>query len=156
MPLNTPEPPAGVPETVRSKLHALADESRFSTPALGRASREQLDVSTPHQVFTIGLDDIESGHGLERAQPVGWRYLVEADGEVIASAETTLAPDGAQELGQFTEGQFVDATAAGSAVRRPGPTSPGGECSRPPARGTARPARSGRATIRPLTGDRQG
>ncbi|MFI6601760.1 hypothetical protein ACIBHX_36400 [Nonomuraea sp. NPDC050536] len=111
MPLHMPAPPAGVPETVQSKLRALAGDSRFSTQALRLAERDQLEVSTPHQVFTIGLDDIESGAGLDAAQPVGWRYLVTAGGDVIASAETTQAPDGTPQPAQFTEGRFVGATA---------------------------------------------
>jgi hypothetical protein len=41
---------------------------------------------------------------------VGWRYLVTAGGQLVASAETTLAPDGTHEASQFTEGPFVAAT----------------------------------------------
>jgi hypothetical protein len=115
MPLNLPEPPRGVPEAVRSKLEAFAENAAFSTPALRGARREQLGVSTPHQIYTMGLADIEAGGGLDRARPVGWRYLIEADGEVIASAETAPARDGTQELSQFNEGPFVAGTA--TAVR---------------------------------------
>ncbi|WP_327090201.1 hypothetical protein OIE66_06150 [Nonomuraea sp. NBC_01738] len=115
MPLNMPVPPSGIPETVRAKLHSLAGESRFSTKALRLAEQDQLEVTTPHQVFTLGLDAIESGAGLEAAQPVGWRYLITGGGEVIASAETAQAADGSPEPAQFTEGPFVGATA--TAVR---------------------------------------
>lgn len=119
MPLHMPDPPPGVPDKVKSKLRAFADGSKFSTKALRGARKDQLDVSTPHQVFTIGLDDIASGGGLDRAQPVGWRYLVQEGGQLIASAETTLAPDGTQEVSQFTEGPFVAATdKAVKAVRK--------------------------------------
>ncbi|MFI6175588.1 hypothetical protein ACIA8R_08625 [Nonomuraea sp. NPDC051191] len=112
MPLNLPTPPSNVPETVRARLHALAADGRFSTPALRLAQRDQLEVSTPHQVFTIGLDDIASGAGLAAAQPVGWRYLITAGGEVVASAETAQAPDGTPQPPQFNEGRFAAATAA--------------------------------------------
>lgn len=110
MPLHLPDPPPDVPDKVRSKLHAFADGAKFSTKALRGARRDQLDLSTPHQVFTMGLDDITAGGGLDRAQLVGWRYLVMAGGQPIASAETTLAPDGTHEASQFTEGPFVAAT----------------------------------------------
>ncbi|MFI6324107.1 hypothetical protein ACIBG8_41735 [Nonomuraea sp. NPDC050556] len=115
MPLHTPAPPSGIPETVREKLRSLAGQSRFTTPSLSLAQEGDLDVSTPHQVFTIGLDDIESGAGLDAARPVGWRYLITGGGEVIASAETAEGPDGTPEPAQFTEGRFVAATA--TAVR---------------------------------------
>ena len=119
MPLHIPDPPPDVPDKVKSKLRAFADGSKFSTKALRGARKDQLDVSTPHQVFTIGLDDITSGGGLDRAHLVGWRYLVEDSGQLIASAETTLAPDGTHEVSQFTEGPFVAATdKAVKAVRK--------------------------------------
>lgn len=110
MPLHLPEPPAGVPDKVKAKLHSLADGAKFSTNALRGARKEQLDLSTPHQVFTLGLDVIGSGGGLDQAQPVGWRYLVESDGQLIASAETTPSADGIQEVSQFTEGPYVAET----------------------------------------------
>ena len=110
MPLHLPDPPAGVPDTVRSKLRAFADGSKFTTKALRGAHKDRLDLSTPHEIFTMGLDDITSGAGLDRAQPVGWRYFVEEGGQLIASAETTLAPDGTQEASSFNEGPFVAET----------------------------------------------
>ena len=115
MPLNTPTPPSRVHESVQSKLRTLAGDNRFSTPALRLAQRDRLDVSTPHQVFTLGLDDVLAGAGLDAARPVGWRYLITSDGEVIASAETAENPDGTPQPAQFTEGRFVAATA--TAVR---------------------------------------
>jgi len=110
MPLHLPDPPTGVPDKVRSKLRAFADGSDFSTKALRGARKDQLDVSTPHQVFTLGLDDIAAGGGLDRARPVGWRYLVEEGGQLIASAETRAAPDGTEEVSQFSEGPLVAET----------------------------------------------
>jgi hypothetical protein len=110
MPLRLPEPPTGVPDKVKTKLHAFADGAKFSTKALRGTRSDQLDLATPHQVFTMGLDDITSGASLDKAQPVGWRYLVTASGKTVASAETTLAPDGTNEVSQFTDGPFVAAT----------------------------------------------
>lgn len=119
MPLHLPDPPPGVLDKVRSKLHAFADGSKFSTKALRGARKGQLDLSTPHQIFTMGLDDITTGAGLDRAQPAGWRYLIEDGGQLIASAESTLAPDGTHEVSQFTEGPFVAETdKAVKAVRK--------------------------------------
>ncbi|GAB2664984.1 hypothetical protein [Nocardia goodfellowii] len=110
MPLHLPNPPAEVPDKVKGKLRAFADDAKFSTKALRGARKDQLDLSTPHQIFSMGLDDIVDGAGLEAAQPVGWRYLVVDGAQIVASAETTQAPDGTQEMSQFTEGPFVLAT----------------------------------------------
>ncbi|HEY1180625.1 MAG TPA: hypothetical protein VGF17_31090 [Phytomonospora sp.] len=119
MPLHLPEPPQVVPDKIRTKLHEFADGSKFSTKALRGARKGQLDVSTPHRVFTMGLEDVADGGGLERARPGGWRYLIEDGGQLIASAEATLAENGDFELSQFTEGPFVAATdKAVKAVRK--------------------------------------
>lgn len=107
MPLQLPEPPAGVPDKVKGRLHAFADGGKFSTKSLKNTRKEQLELSTPHEVFTMGLDDLAAGAGLDRAEPVGWRYLVTDGNQVIASAETAPARDGTQEVSQFTEGPFV-------------------------------------------------
>ncbi|GIG68812.1 hypothetical protein [Phytomonospora endophytica] len=119
MPLHLPEPPQVVPDKIRSKLHEFADGSKFSTKALRGPRKGQLDVSTPHRVFTMGLEDVAAGAGLERARPGGWRYLVEDGGQLVASAEATVTDDGDFELAQFTEGPFVAATdKAVKAVRK--------------------------------------
>ncbi|NGM16250.1 hypothetical protein O3597_14250 [Verrucosispora sp. WMMA2044] len=109
MPLHLPDPPNSVAD-VRSKLHKFADEGKFASRALRSARKEQLDVSTPHQVFTMGLDSVLAGGGVDRAEPAGWRYLIEDGGQPVASAETTTGPDGTEEVAQFTEGPFVAAT----------------------------------------------
>jgi len=112
MPVHVPDPPQEVRDTVRTTLRHFAEHSHFSTEALRRAHPDQLDVSTPHQVYTIGLDDVRSGAGLEKARPVGWRYIVESAGQPIASAETALHADGSTPvLSHFNEGPFVSATA---------------------------------------------
>ncbi|GLZ78071.1 hypothetical protein Afil01_28780 [Actinorhabdospora filicis] len=119
MPLHLPEPPQVVPDRIRTKLHEFADGKKFSTKALRGARKEQLDMSTPHRVYTMSLDDVASGGGLDRARAGGWRYLIEDGGQLIASAEATQTADGEFELSQFTEGPFVAATdKAVKAVRK--------------------------------------
>jgi hypothetical protein len=110
MPLHLPEPPASLPDHVTEKLHAFADGAKFTTKALRGARKDQLALSAPHQVFTMGLDDVAAGHGLDRAQPVGWRFLVQENGHAIASAETAATQDGTHEVSHFNEGPYVAAT----------------------------------------------
>ncbi|MEH1017762.1 MULTISPECIES: hypothetical protein [unclassified Micromonospora] len=110
MPLNMPEPPGRMREETRAKLGRVAGVRGMGLPALGAAAPENVEVSTPHQVFTMGLDDVEAGGGLERARPGGWRFLLESGGEVIASAETAETPEGARPP-TFNEGPYVGATA---------------------------------------------
>src|SRR5262249_8479311 len=95
----------------------FAGKDHHSLKALRGATPSQVDVTTPHQVFTMGLDDLTSRAGLEKARPVGWRHLVEADGKPIASAETTVAQDGTTQVpSHVNEGPFVAATAEAAAI----------------------------------------
>jgi len=90
MPLHLPDPPTGVADMVRSTVGQFAGSTNHSLKALRSAKPDHVAVTTPHQVFTMGVDDVTSGAGLERARPVGWRHLVEADGKPIASSEREL------------------------------------------------------------------
>lgn len=112
MPLHMPDPPTGVADTVRSTVRQFAGSSNHSLKALRGATADHVDVTTPHEVFTMGVDDITSGAGLEKARSVGWRHLVVADGKTIAASETTLADDGKTHVpSHVNEGPFVGAMA---------------------------------------------
>lgn len=93
MPLNMPEPPGRIREETRSKLGHVARAGGGGPKLLGEVAPEDVEVSTPHQVFVLGPDDIEADGGLERAQPVGWRFLLESGGNVIAGAEVSETPE---------------------------------------------------------------
>lgn len=117
MPLHLPDPPTDVANKVRSTVRMFAGNTNHNLKALHGAKADRVDVTTPHQVFTMGLDDVTSGAGLEKARSVGWRHLVVADGKPIASAETTLAQDGKTHVpGHVNEGPFVNATAEAEAA----------------------------------------
>src|SRR3954462_15981693 len=102
MPVHITDPPSDVSARVKTKLHEFATGGKFSTKAVRGARADQLDQSTPQQIFTLGQDAITSGAGLAAAQPVGWRVLIMSNGLLVASAEPTQAPDGTNEASQFT------------------------------------------------------
>jgi hypothetical protein len=110
MPLNMPEPPGRIREETRSKLGQIASAGGGGPKLLGEVAPEDVEVSTPHQVFVLGLDDIEAGGGLERAKPVGWRFLLESGGNVIAGAEVSETPERTFPP-SFYRSSFVGATA---------------------------------------------
>lgn len=119
MPLQIPTPPTTVDSTVRSNLQNVAEGNLSSIEALHQLPADQLTLTLPHQIFTIGRDQLAEAATLNTATAVGWRYLVSARGQIIASAETVTSPDDGQEVfSQLTEGPFVEATAAAiTAVR---------------------------------------
>jgi hypothetical protein len=111
MPLNIPEPPGRARDKTRSTLDVVARGRGAGLRKLDAARAEDLELSTPHQVFVMGPDAAQAGAGLDRARPVGWRFLVESGGEVIASAESPELPEG-DGAPSFSEGQVVASTAA--------------------------------------------
>lgn len=119
MPLQIPNPPTAVDSMVRSSVQNLAAGGLSSVEALSGLSADQLSLTLPHQIFTLGRDQLAEGAGLGTATAVGWRYLVSAGGQIVASAETTTGPDGRQQVfSQLTEGPFVEATAVAVAAVR--------------------------------------
>lgn len=113
MPLNMPDPPVRARDKTRSTLGVVARGRGAGLQKLGAARVEDLELSTPHQVFVMGPDAAEAGGSLDRARPMGWRFLVESGGEVIASAESPEGPEQPEGAGEpsFSEGQIVASTA---------------------------------------------
>ena len=110
MPLQAPDPPDEAVDALRGALGALGDRGQFGVRALRRARPEQITVAAPHQVFTLGLDDLRERPSLATAKPSAWRFLIEVDREVVASAETTTISDREHEFSHVNEGPFVVGT----------------------------------------------
>lgn len=93
MPLNMPEPPGRIRDETRSHLDRIARASGEGPKLLGEIAPDDVEVSTPHRVFALLVRDIEADGGLEMAQPVGWRFLLESGGNVLAGAEVSETPE---------------------------------------------------------------
>ena len=111
MPLLAPEPPSQAAEIVHSTFRTFAENGTFRTPALRNATGP-LQLTQPHQAFTLGLADLVAGKGLEAATPTGWRYLVQQGDKTLASAETALTGTAPEHVfAAINEGRFVASTA---------------------------------------------
>jgi hypothetical protein len=112
MALIAPKPPQQALDAVHSTFLDLSKNRAFRIPALRSATRP-LQLTEPHQVFTLGLSDLVAGKGLDAARPTGWRYLVQEGDNVLASAETVaVGPADKQVFSAFTEGGFVASSAS--------------------------------------------
>jgi hypothetical protein len=96
-------------ETIREGVTRLAGRPEYRDRALGRAEADALDVAAPHDVYTLGLDALAEGKGLEAAEPVGTRVLIMRAEQPVATAELD-DPEGDGGL-SATEGPFTEATA---------------------------------------------
>lgn len=72
---------------------------------------ETTSTSSPHQVYTLRLDDLRNGKGIASAQLDGWRYLVRTPGSVH-SAEVGLGGGGnSMEFRGLNTGQTTESMA---------------------------------------------
>jgi hypothetical protein len=115
MTLRVPDPPEASVAALHDSLGALAERGQFGARRLRKPQQEQLSAALPHQVFILGLADAAEG-ALDRAEPSGWRYLIEADKEVVASGETRLDGDDKHTFSHINEGPFVRGTVRALAV----------------------------------------
>jgi hypothetical protein len=111
MPLHVPQVPQQAAQTVQSAFQAHVEQGKLRLPSLRNATGP-LELTQPHPIFNLDLADLAAGKGLEAAKPAGWRYLVQQGDNVLASAETALAPTGTEHVfSSFNEGGFVKSTA---------------------------------------------
>jgi hypothetical protein len=62
----------------------------------------------PHPVYSLGLDDLAAGKGLEAAKPVAWRYLLIENNQVRQAAEVLAdASGGAATFGSVSCGHIA-------------------------------------------------
>jgi len=111
MALRTADPPSESVAALRDTLTTMGQGNQFSSELLRNADPDELALTKPHQVYTLGLDDLRAGQPLSAARPTSWRYLVERDDRPVALGETHLKPSGEHAFAQLNYGPFVPGTA---------------------------------------------
>lgn len=107
MPLRFPTPASDIEEQVRNGVHTVSRAPGSRTPHL----RGGPELTYPHQVFHLDLETLTANPELSAARAVGWRYLVNVGGQIVASAETAqVDPAGPQVFSQVNYGPFVAST----------------------------------------------
>ncbi len=85
-------------------------------PALaGGAAAGTTDIAVPHEVYTLGLNDLAK-KDLHRAHKVGWRYLVVRDNQPVAAAEVSGSDERRLQFSHLNTGPFVEETARALAL----------------------------------------
>jgi hypothetical protein len=106
MPVVHRDPPAAARDAVQAALAHFATVPPEQLNALAGAAPGNLAQSVPHEVFTLGLDDLRAGRSMAAARSTGWRYLLREGDQVVASAETAGTA-----FSHFNRGPFVAGTA---------------------------------------------
>lgn len=116
MPMTFPEPPADVEAAVEQALSNMGRVPPAQLHALQGLEPSGLTPAVPHEVFTLGLDDLRTSPRTTSSRRSGWRYLLRQDDRVVASAETA-----GDQFAQFNSGPFVAGTEAALAVAQSAP-----------------------------------
>lgn len=111
MPLQHAQADQRVANVVRSQLDRLSAAPDAAQHALAGSAPAELSMEAPHQVYTLGLDQLASGSGLASIRTHGWRYLLRRGNQVVAAAQTSMDATGAPVFAQFNSGPFVQSTA---------------------------------------------
>jgi hypothetical protein len=77
-------PPAGIIDRAVRHIQALVLEPDFRL--LGDVPPDELELVAPHRVYVLPFDAVRHGQ-LSRATFAGWRFLIVAGDNVIASAD---------------------------------------------------------------------
>jgi hypothetical protein len=107
--LHTPNLSDTALQTIQDGVDRLAGRTEYADRALGAAEPSNLAVAVPHDVYTLGLDDLAAGKGLDSAEAVGRRVLIMEGDRPVAAAELQ-DPEGGSGF-SATEGPFTEATA---------------------------------------------
>jgi hypothetical protein len=110
MPLTTPRGNALHEKAVKDRLGDLARQPGERMNALAGATPDELEVEAPHEVYTLGLDQVTSGVDLGTVVPSGWRYLLRQGDSAVAVAQTLIDGGGQPVFAQFNSGPFVEST----------------------------------------------
>lgn len=97
----------GVTEVTRAATLKTAGGASLTT-----LTPDQVRMTSPHEVHTIGLDALIEHRPLTESPTVAWRFLVETPAGPVASSEVA-ADEGGQPtvFAQLNEGPYVASTA---------------------------------------------
>jgi hypothetical protein len=113
MPVTFAPPPQQVAEVTQSKLQEMAQGKHFRVAPLLAAKPEQIELSSGHAVYNIGLDELLSNKPLSDLPLTGWRFIVRSGTPEAAAAETLSAPGhGTPTFASVNSGPFVGGTIA--------------------------------------------
>lgn len=113
MTIHYASPPEDSQEIARTGLQHLATFAQDTRAVDLMALRaDELELSVPHTVHHVRLDDLAARRPLGDSPVTGWRYLAQRGSRVLASSEVSAGADGRPTgLEQVNMGPYVESTA---------------------------------------------
>ncbi|MFW9080944.1 hypothetical protein ACOI9X_16975 [Pseudomonas sp. P2757] len=88
MQLTYPKAPSNGVQTLRQALQAALQTQGFGVNRqFAAAAPAKISLSEAYRGYSLSLDDLSNGKGLQEAKVGDWHYLVFADGATIADAQ---------------------------------------------------------------------
>lgn len=113
MTIRLSEPPPAAPDVADSALRSFVTSGGYRLRTLEGKSPDAIAPAQPHPVYTLGLQDIVDGRGLQAATLTSWRFLLQQGGNTVAALELAVdKQSGAMSFAGVNAGPFVDSTAA--------------------------------------------
>jgi hypothetical protein len=112
MPITFTQPPPQVAEVTRSKLQDMAQQKQFRIAPLAAAQPSQIEVTSGHAVYNIGLDDLIGDKPLSSLPLTTWRFIVRSGTAEASAAETLTDTHGTATFASVNSGPFVSGTVA--------------------------------------------
>jgi hypothetical protein len=113
MSLKLPATPEGTEEVVTYALQRTHSSGRFALAGGGAAV---VTPTAPHQVYSIGLDQLAEGSGLKVAKMVGWRTIILQGRNPTAAVEFSGGGGNPKNFKSVNEGPYVQSTATALAI----------------------------------------
>ena len=111
MPLQLPNPPAKAYQLLVEAISRASGAGGAMTKILSVPDPSKLSSVLPHQVYTLGASQIAQGRHLDRAGLTAWRFLIQDGSKVLAAAELSCDPKGANlRFSSIDVGPFATAT----------------------------------------------
>lgn len=104
-------PPSEVSRAVEKNLRLVGEQPPITVRGLGGAVAAQVTATMPHGVYVLGLQDVLAGRLPDDMTPSAWRYILQSDGDAVASAETQVQGS-AHKFSGFNSGPYVASTVA--------------------------------------------
>jgi hypothetical protein len=109
MAINFPKPPKESVVALKRTLQALSgtpESQKVMPEEFGVASLGGAEPSLSHQVYSLGLDELRRGGGLQNARLVSWRYFVPSASTAVTSAEVNVDASGGHSFAELNSGPF--------------------------------------------------
>ena len=89
------EAPGDAQQLATDGLHEVRSVARLKTAGgASLTTTEQVTLSSPHEVYTVGLDTLAARRPPAESPMVGWRFLVSTPTGMVASSEVTAGSGG--------------------------------------------------------------